>query len=119
MLISSFNPGNFKGVICLTPQSFFAEDEGANFGSEFSVMANCWKESFGGEDPYFFYTIPSKELAPKITKPKKIEGKSTACEIGHWLTAKRKGWNIDEEDAAVVNKQLLGLIDLVVNEVYE
>ena len=119
MLISSFNPGNFKGVICLTPQSFFVEDEGANFGSEFSVMANCWKDSFAGEDPHFFYTIPNRELAPKISQPKQIKGKSTAYEIGHWLTAKRKGSNVDEEDVAVVNKQLLGLIDLILNEVYE
>ena len=115
MLISAFNPANFKGVICLTPQSFFAEDGGASFGSEFSVMANCWKESFGGEDPHFFYTIPSKKLAPKITRPKGIRGKSGACEIGHWLTAKRG----DEEDMAVVNKQLLRLVDQVANEVYK
>jgi len=115
MLISSFNPGNFKGVIWLTPQSFFAEDEGANFGSEFSVMADCCKESFGGEDPYFFYTIPSKALAPKITQPTQIKGKSTPCEIGHWLTAKRG----DKEDMAVVNKQLLRLVGQVVTEAYK
>jgi len=35
------------------------------------------------------------------------------------LTAKRKCCNIDEEDVAVVNKQFPGLIDLVVNKVYE
>ena len=51
--------------------------------------------------------------------PLKASAKSAAYEIGHWLPAKRKGWNFDEEDVAVVNKQLLGLIDLVVNEVYE
>jgi len=115
MLISAFNPANFKGVICLTPQSFFAEDAGANFGSEFSVMANCWKESFGGADPHFFYTIPSNDLAPKITRPKGIKGRSTSYEIGHWLTAKRG----DKEDMEAVNRQLLGLIALVVKEVYE
>ena len=115
MLITGFNPGNFKGIICLTPESFFAEDQGANFGSEFSVMANCWKESFAGVDPHFFYTIPSKSLAPKITRPTDIKGKSTAVEIGHWLTAKRG----DEKDMDVVNKQLLRLVDLVVNEAYK
>ena len=123
MLIAAFNPANFKGAICLTPESFFADDQGANFASEFSVMANCWKESFaprqgsgqGGEDPCFFYTIPGKTLAPKITRPEQIKGKSTACEIGHWLTAKRG----DKEDMAAVNKQLMGFIDMVVGEVYK
>lgn len=119
MLISSFNPANFKGVICLTPQSFFAEDEGANFGSEFSVMANNWKASFGGAAPHFFYTIPSKALAPKITQPGQINGKSTACQIGHWLMAERKGWNVVEEDMKPVNKEIMGLIDLVVSKAYE
>jgi hypothetical protein len=123
MLITSFNPANFKGVICLTPVSFFEEDQGTNFGSDFSVLANCWKESFAirqgsgqeVEDPHFFYTIPNKELAPNITQPKNIKGKSMAYEINHWLTVKRG----DKEDVAEVNKQLIGLIDLVINEAYK
>jgi len=55
--------------------------------------------------------------APHVSEPR---GVAYACNgIGHWLTAKRKGWSVDEEDVAVVNKQLLGLIDLLVDEVYE
>ena len=116
MLITSFSPANFKGVICLTPASFFEEDQGANFGSDFSVLANCWKESFAlrqgsgqeVEDPHFFYTIASKELAPKITMPDKIKGKSTAYEINHWLTDKTNN-----------NRQLMALIDQVVSEAYK
>jgi hypothetical protein len=119
MLITSFSPGRFKGVICLTPRSFFAEDAGANFGSEFSVMANCWKRSFGGADPQFFYTIPSRSLAPKISRPQEIKGKSTVYEIDHWLKAERKGRNADAEELAVVNQQLLDFIDLVVTTAYE
>jgi sialate O-acetylesterase len=85
MLIAAFGPGNFKGIVCLTPKSFYAKDQGASFGEEFSVMANCWKETFarGQEilDPYFFYTMPGKASAPKVTKPSGIKGKSTGLEV--------------------------------------
>ncbi|KPK50431.1 MAG: hypothetical protein AMK72_02330 [Planctomycetes bacterium SM23_25] len=111
MLVTGFQPGNFKGIICLTPESFFAEDQGAHFGSEFSVLANCWKETFadrpgvgpGGVDPHFFYTIPSKTLAPKITRPAGIKGKSKAFEIAAWSS----------------DKELLGFIDMVVQDAYK
>ncbi|MHC4933529.1 MAG: hypothetical protein ACYTGV_15195, partial [Planctomycetota bacterium] len=76
-----------------------------------SVLANCWKERFaprqgsgqGGEAPHFFYTIPSKTLAPKVAQPTKIKGKSTACEIG--------GWSMTAEQVSQV-------IDRIVNEAY-
>jgi hypothetical protein len=48
------------------------------------ALANCFKARFGGEDPHFFYTIPSKGLASKITRPAAIEGKSTGIELGNW-----------------------------------
>jgi hypothetical protein len=41
--------------------------------------------------------------------------KSMACKINHWLTVKRG----DKEDMAEVNKQLIGLINLVINEAYK
>jgi len=121
-LIAGFSPGNFKGVIFLGGKSLFNKDKGAHFGPEFSVMANCWKESFAlrqdsgqvCDDPCFFYTIPCKALAPKITLPRNITGRSAAYEIGHWLTAKPGNTN----DMAVVNRQLMGLIDLAVGEAY-
>ena len=115
VMVHSFTPGSFKGIIFLCSPVMFEDDQGANYGAELSALANCWKGKFGGADPHFFYTIPSKALAPKITRPTQIKGKSTAYEIDHWLTARRG----DEEDMAVVNKQLLGLIDLAVKEVYE
>jgi hypothetical protein len=101
----------------------FEADQGANYGAELSALANCWKDWFApgqgsgqsGEDPHFFYTIPSKELASKITQPQGIKGKSTAFEINQWLTAKSG----DKKDTDVVNKQLIGLIDLAVREVYK
>ena len=114
VMVHSFTPASFKGIIFLCSEQMCEKDQGASYGPELSALANCWKDRFGGADPYFFYTIPSRSLAPKITRPAQIKGKSTACEIGHWLTAKRG----DEKDMAVANKQLLRLIELVVKEAY-
>jgi hypothetical protein len=59
--------------------------------------------------------IPSKALAPKITRPTSTDGKSTSHELEHWLTAERG----DKEGVAAINKQVMNLIDLVVNMVYK
>lgn len=83
-MVHSFTPAALKGIIFLAGPGTVAQDGGANFGPELSVLANCWKERFGGEDPHFFYTIPTKELAPKITRPTAIKGRSTGIEIGDW-----------------------------------
>ncbi|MFT4551074.1 MAG: hypothetical protein ACI9MB_005055, partial [Verrucomicrobiales bacterium] len=49
-----------------------------------SALANSWKGKFSGEDPHFLYTLPSKILAPKITQPASITGKTTAIKIDDW-----------------------------------
>ena len=60
-------------------------DQGAHFGEQMAALANCWKEKFACRRPaVFFYTIPSSTLAPKITKPKAIKGRSIAMEINSW-----------------------------------
>jgi len=115
VMVHSFTPASFKGIIFLCSEKMFEADQGANYGAEMSALANCWKEKFGGQDTHFFYTIPNKTLAPKITQPRQIKGKSTAYEIGRWSTAKPK----DKAGAAAVNKQLMGLIDMVVNKAYK
>jgi len=84
VLVHSFTPGSVKGIIFLASPEMFTKDQGANYGQQLSALANCWKDRFGGEDPYFIYTIPNKALAPKTTQPKKIKGKSAAIEIGDW-----------------------------------
>jgi len=114
VMTHSFTPASFKGIVFLASPKMVAEDQGANYGPEISALANCWKAKFGGADIPFIYTIPSKALAPKITKPKQIKGKSAACEISRWSIAEPK----DKADAAAVNKQLMGLIDMVVNKAY-
>ena len=49
-----------------------------------TALANAWKERFGGKDPHFLYTLPEKSLAPKITQPKGIRGRSTAIPTSEW-----------------------------------
>ena len=119
MLIAAFNPANFKGVICLTPARFIGGDEGAGFGAEFAVMANCWKETFaaGGSplDPHFVYTLPGKSLAAKITKPTGIQGRHTAYEMNEWLAP---GYD-NETRQSVVGEELGKFLDAAVKAVYK
>jgi hypothetical protein len=84
IMVHSFTPGSFKGVIFLTSPQVFSQDEGAHFGEQLTALANGWKDRFGGEDPHFFYTVPSKALVPKLSLPQSIKGKSTAIEIDNW-----------------------------------
>ena len=118
MLIAAFNPASFKGVICLTPESFIGDDEGAGFGAEFAVMANCWKETFAAGDspldPSFIYTLPGKSLAAKITKPTAIEGNSTAYEMNEWLAP---GYD-NETRQSVVGDELGKFLDAAVKAAY-
>ncbi len=84
VLAESFTPGAFKGILFLSSPDMVAEDGGALFGEQMSALANCMKKRFGGEDTPFHYTIPAASLAPKITKPSAIKGRSSALEITDW-----------------------------------
>jgi len=108
VLVCSFCPGSFKGIIFLSGEAMFTKDQGANFGEQFTVLANSWKTKFGCPDPAFIYTIPSSTLAPKITKPKAIQGRSVAMEINSWPSAK-----------APANADWSALIEKVMGEVYK
>jgi len=116
--ICGFSPGNFKAILCVTGKDFVAEDEGAGFDEQFPVMANCWKETFarGKEviDPHFIYAMPGKELAPKITAPKGINGKSTAYPAKEWLTIGRDSKTRQD----VVGEELGAFLDAAVKAVY-
>jgi hypothetical protein len=81
VMVHSFTPTALSGVIFLSGEAMVA-DEGANFGPEFSALANCFKAKFG--DVPFIYTRPNKALAPKITHATGIQGKGTAVEIADW-----------------------------------
>lgn len=79
----SFVPASFKGIIFLTGPEMTKADQGENFGPELAALANGYIEDFGGKAK-FVYTLPSKELAPKITEPSKITGTSVAIPISSW-----------------------------------
>ena len=80
----SFIPGSLKGILFIAGPAMFSQDQGAHYGEQLAALANGWKKNLGGGDPHFFYTIPGKALAPKITGPQSIQGNSTAIEIGNW-----------------------------------
>ena len=84
-----FTPTAKSGIVFLTGEAMVADDQGANFGPEMTVLADSFKSRFSlwsdDVDIPLIYTVPSKTLAPKITQPKDIKGKSTAVEIGDWL----------------------------------
>ena len=107
IMVHPFSLTRFKGVLFLGSKTMCEADEGANYGAELSALANSWKGKFGGEDPHFFYTIPNRTLASKITTPESISGKATGYEIGRW-------WSADAES----NKQALELIERMLGEVY-
>ena len=49
-----------------------------------SALADCMKKRLGGKDTPFYYTLPAASLAPKITKPSAIKGRSEALAITDW-----------------------------------
>jgi len=87
--VHCFTPAALSGIVFLSSESMVADDQGTNFGPEISALANCFKTRFAlgrdGEDIPFVYTVPSKTLAPKLTQPEGIKGRSIAVEIGDWL----------------------------------
>jgi hypothetical protein len=89
VMVASFTPASLKGIVFLAGPAMVAADQGAHFGEQLAALANCWKRAFGCEDPRFVFTLPSKALAPKVTPPTGITGKSTAVEIEQWLQTDR------------------------------
>jgi len=82
--VECFAPAQLSGIIFLCGKAM-AEEQGATFGSEMSVLGNCLKTKFDSGDVPFIYTMPGKELAPKITQPNVITGKSTPVLISDWM----------------------------------
>ncbi|NNM29536.1 MAG: hypothetical protein HKO57_08440, partial [Akkermansiaceae bacterium] len=84
-----FTPAALSGIVFLTGEAMVADDQGANFGPEMTVLADSFKSRFSlwsdNVDIPLIYTVPGKSLAPKITRPEGIKGKSTAVEIGDWM----------------------------------
>ncbi|MBT8037920.1 MAG: hypothetical protein KJO21_10285 [Verrucomicrobiae bacterium] len=84
-----FTPTAMSGIVFLTGEAMVAGNEGASFGPEIAALAKSLKTRFSlwqnDEDIPLIYTIPSQALAPKLTQPKEIEGKSIAVELKQWL----------------------------------
>jgi len=89
ILTHSFMPTTLRGVIFLAGPESAKTDQGANFASEMSALANSWKRGFGDGAP-FFYTMPDKDQAPKIAKPTGIKGKAVALEGGDWSEIEKR-----------------------------
>ena len=108
VMVAPFWPGSFKGILFLSWEAMFKKDQGASYGEQLAVLANSWKAKFGCPDPAFIYTIPSSTLAPKITKPQAISGRSVAVEINRWPSTK-----------AAADTDWPVLIEKVMSEVYK
>jgi sialate O-acetylesterase len=86
VMATPFADFRFKGVVFLTAPKMVAADEGASFAEQLPALAASWRATFGG-DPAFYYTLPAKTLAPKITAPKGIAPPGGAIEVTEWNEA--------------------------------
>ena len=84
-----FTPTAMSGIVFLTGEAMVAEDQGANFGPEMAALVKSFKTRFtlwqDDLDIPLIYTLPNKALAPKISAPQGMAGKTTAVEIDEWL----------------------------------
>lgn len=113
-LLLSFKHTQLKGIVFMSEASNVAKGDGAHFGEQMSALANGWKRFFKGEkDPHFVYTIPTRELAPKITKASDIKGASSAFTVSAWPEKTNRGNYVSGEQEA-----LKGLVEAVVEAAY-
>jgi hypothetical protein len=84
VLVESFTPASLSGIIFVSNASMCEGDEAQHFSEQMTALANSMKIKFGGDDVPFVFTMPAKSLAPKITAPSGIKGKSKAIELGNW-----------------------------------
>lgn len=113
VMVCSFTPLAVKGMIFLTGPGAVEADQGALFGEQMSALANGWKADFDSENATFFYTIPSKKLAPKITVPMNIEGQAVGVEIEQWPIAKNP-----RDKKHTTDKQMQTVIQTIVDQAY-
>ncbi len=114
--VDCFSPAQVSGIVFLCGNAMIKEGDGANFGSEMSALANCFKARFGGDDVPFFYTIPASSLASRITKPQSIKGANTALEINEWSAAKPGSKPNDKVEITAASARISGLLEKVVQD---
>jgi sialate O-acetylesterase len=115
VMVDSFTPADLKGIIFISGKIMVEADEGAHYGEQLTALANSWKEKFACPDPLFLYTVPGASLAPKITKPEGIKGRSLAMEINSWPLEKTVG----KDSVPVLDPMTAPLIEKVLIEVYK
>lgn len=79
----SFLSTSLRAIIFLTGDATTLENNGSNFSSELTAIANSWQQGFANDTP-FFYTMPSKSRTPRISKPLTIKGKSVYLKNNDW-----------------------------------
>ncbi|MDT8390450.1 MAG: hypothetical protein RRC34_08090 [Lentisphaeria bacterium] len=83
--VHPFSPAALSGVVFLTSASMVTDAQGANFGPEMSALGASFRKQLGlSDDVPFIYTVPARDLAPRITLPDNVPGKSVAVEISEW-----------------------------------
>jgi len=94
----AFTPMAMKGIILLSSPEMTGPSDVASFGSELTVLANSLKDRFSlaekvgpeaGNKMLFAYTMPSETLAPGITRPEGIRGKTLEVPITDWSDVTR------------------------------
>lgn len=115
VMVDSFTPADLKGIIFMSGKPMVEADQGAHFGEQLAALANGWKEKFACPDPVFLYTVPAASLAPKITKPEGIKGRSIAMEINSWPLDKAGS----KDPVPVLDTLTAPLIEKVLTEVYK
>ncbi len=116
VFVDCFSHAQMSGIVFIHGNAMIADKEGANFGSEMSALANSFKSRFGGDEVPFFYTLPATSLAPKITKPQSIKGRSTALEIDQWNAAKPDSKPNDKDELTAASARIAALLDQVVQQ---
>jgi sialate O-acetylesterase len=91
VLTHSFTPAALKGVVFMTGKTAFEADQGAHYGEQLSALGNCWMKRFASEGTPFFYAMPDKALAPKVTAPKAIKAASFPLPMTQWPTGGKEG----------------------------
>lgn len=63
VMVSSFTPGSFKGIIFITSPTL-VEKAGAALGEQVAALTNCWKAKFGGEP--FVIVVDAQETGTRL-----------------------------------------------------
>lgn len=96
--VECFTPAALSGIVFLSSEVMVAKDQGANFTAEISALGKSFRTKFSNHesepDIPFIYSMPSQDLAPRITQPLRptsegAKGTSVAVQIDDWQALDR------------------------------